>query len=32
MCRVLRVAPSGFYAWIHKPMSVRAKEDRGYSL
>ena len=28
MCRVLRVAPSGFYAWIHKPMSVRAKEDR----
>lgn len=27
MCRVLRVAPSGFYAWIHKPMSARAKED-----
>lgn len=26
MCRVLRVAPSGFYAWIHKPMSARAKE------
>ena len=28
MCRVLRVAPSGFYAWTHKPMSARAKEDR----
>ena len=28
MCRVLRVAPSGFYAWIHAPMSARAKEDR----
>jgi hypothetical protein len=27
MCRVLRVAPSGFYAWIHKPISARARED-----
>lgn len=28
MCRVLRVAPSGFYAWVHKPVSAREKEDR----
>jgi len=28
MCRVLRVASSGFYAWIHEPVSARAKEDQ----
>lgn len=27
MCRVLNVHPSGFYAWLKKPMSDRAKED-----
>jgi len=28
MCRVLRVARSGFYAWIHAPISDRGKEDQ----
>ncbi|MBW8307208.1 MAG: IS3 family transposase [Thiobacillus sp.] len=28
MCRVLRVARAGFYAWLHKPMSDRAIEDQ----
>lgn len=28
MCRVLKVARAGFYAWLHKPESDRAKEDR----
>jgi putative transposase len=27
MCRVLDVAPSGYYAWLQEPLSNRAKED-----
>jgi len=27
MCRILRVARAGFYAWLHKPLSDRAIED-----
>lgn len=27
MCEVLGVAPSGYYAWLQKPVSDRAKED-----
>ncbi len=27
MCRVLQVHPSGFYEWLKKPLSHRAKED-----
>lgn len=27
MCRVVRVARSGFYAWLHKPFSERAIEN-----
>lgn len=28
MCRVLRVARSGFYQWLHKPLSDRAIDDQ----
>ncbi len=28
MCHVLSVHPSGFYAWLHKPLSNRAIEDQ----
>jgi transposase InsO family protein len=27
MCRLLEVAPSGYYEWLHNPVSDRAKED-----
>src|SRR5579871_1687835 len=27
MCDVLDVAPSGYYAWLHRPLSDRAIED-----
>jgi len=27
MCRLLQVAPSGYYAWLHAPISDRALED-----
>ena len=27
MCRVLTVAPSGYYAWLQEPVSNRAQED-----
>jgi len=27
MCRVLMVAPSGYYAWLQEPVSNRAQDD-----
>ena len=27
MCRLLEVAPSGYYAWLQQPVSNRAEED-----
>ena len=27
MCRLLEVAPSGYYDWLKQPISKRAKED-----
>lgn len=28
MCRIFRIHPSGFYAWLKNPLSNKAKEDR----
>lgn len=28
LCRVLAVAPSGYYAWVRRPASARAQRDR----
>lgn len=28
MCRVLKLARAGFYAWLHEPESERVREDR----
>ncbi len=28
MCRLLEVAPSGYYAWLSNPVSDRAREDK----
>ncbi len=28
MCRVLKIARAGYYAWLHEPVSVRAQEDQ----
>ena len=27
LCRVLDVAPSGYYAWLQQPLSCRAQDD-----
>lgn len=31
MCRVLEVAPSGYYDWLQQPISNRAQEDARFS-
>lgn len=28
MCRIFKIHPSGFYAWLAKPLSARASEDQ----
>jgi hypothetical protein len=30
MCRLLDVAPSGYYAWLNKPVSDRTIEDANF--
>ena len=32
LCRCLRVAPSGFYAWRRRPESPRSREDRRFKV
>ena len=27
MCRVLKISGSGYYAWLQRPMSARARQD-----
>ena len=27
MCRVLKISRSGYYAWLQRPMSARARQD-----
>ncbi|WP_323885039.1 IS3 family transposase, partial [Aeromonas caviae] len=28
LCRMMNVHPSGYYAWLHQPLSARALEDQ----
>ena len=28
MCAVLEVSTSGYYAWLHRPESLRSRDDR----
>ena len=32
MCRVLKVHRSGYYAWLHEPLSPRAKANEALTL
>ena len=32
MCRVLKVHRSGYYAWLHEPLSPRAKKNEALTL
>jgi putative transposase len=31
LCRVLQVSPSGFYAWLTRPASARARADAAHT-